>query len=97
MVRNRDSQEKFKEISISEFFEKNKHILGFDSPQKSMFMVVKEAIDNSLDACEENSILPEIAVSIKKEDTDQYTVTVEDHAASIGLILIFFTIECECA
>ena len=42
MVRNRDSQEKFKEISISEFFEKNKHILGFDSPQKSMFMVVKE-------------------------------------------------------
>ncbi len=83
MVRNRDSQEKFKEISISEFFEKNKHILGFDSPQKSMFMVVKEAIDNSLDACEENSILPEIAVSIKKEDTDQYTVTVEDNGPGI--------------
>lgn len=83
MVRNRDNQEKFKEISISEFFEKNKHILGFDSPQKSMFMVVKEALDNSLDACEENSILPEISVSIKKEEADQYTVTVEDNGPGI--------------
>ena len=83
MVRNRDSQERFKEISISEFFEKNKHILGFDSPQKSMFMVVKEALDNSLDACEENSILPDISVSIKKDDSEQYTVTVEDNGPGI--------------
>ena len=56
----------FREASISEFFEKNRHILGFDSPQKSLFMIVKEALDNSLDACEEHGILPEIKVTLEK-------------------------------
>ena len=40
-----------KEISVSEFFEKNRQILGFDSMTKALIMSVKEAVDNSLDAC----------------------------------------------
>ena len=49
-----------KQIAISEFFEKNKHFLGFDSLQRSIITAVKEAVDNSLDACEEARILPDI-------------------------------------
>lgn len=73
----------FREASISEFFEKNRHILGFDSPQKSLFMIVKEALDNSLDACEEHGILPEVKVTIQRRDADEYTVTVEDNGPGI--------------
>ena len=42
-----------KEISVSEFFAKNRHLLGFDNKRKALLMTVKEAVDNSLDACEE--------------------------------------------
>src|SRR5271163_3636682 len=47
-----------KEISVSEFFAKNRHLLGFDNPRKALLTTVKEAVDNSLDACEEAGILP---------------------------------------
>jgi len=57
---------KQKEISVSEFFERNKHILGFDSPTRAMITSVKEAVDNSLDVCEEAEILPEVFIQIKK-------------------------------
>ncbi len=73
----------FREASISEFFEKNRHILGFDSPQKSLFMIVKEALDNSLDACEEYQILPDIKVKIEKQSDDEYLITVEDNGPGI--------------
>ena len=58
-----------KQIAISEFFEKNKHFLGFDSLPRSIITAVKEAVDNSLDACEEARILPDIKVQITKADT----------------------------
>ena len=57
---------KQKQISISEFFEKNKHFLGFDTLQRAVITAVKEAVDNSLDACEEARILPTIRVEINK-------------------------------
>src|SRR5262245_6790646 len=47
-----------REISVSEFFTKNRHLLGFDNPRKSLLTCVKEAVDNALDACEEAGILP---------------------------------------
>jgi len=50
--------ERQREISISEFFSKNRHLLGFDNPQKALLTAIKEAVDNSLDACEEAGILP---------------------------------------
>ncbi|MGY8754926.1 MAG: DNA topoisomerase VI subunit B [Candidatus Poseidoniales archaeon] len=58
-----------KQIAISEFFEKNKHFLGFDTLQRSIITAVKEAVDNSLDACEEARILPDIKVQITKVDS----------------------------
>jgi len=60
-----DMAKKQREISVSEFFAKNRHLLGFDSPRKALLTAVKEAVDNSLDACEEARILPEIEVQIE--------------------------------
>jgi DNA topoisomerase-6 subunit B len=55
---------KQKEIAVSEFFAKNRHLLGFDNPRKALLTTVKEAVDNSLDACEEGQILPEVWIEI---------------------------------
>ncbi len=54
-----------REISVSEFFTKNRHLLGFDSPRKSLLTCIKEAVDNALDACEEAGILPEVIVKLE--------------------------------
>ena len=56
---------KQRDISVAEFFQKNRHLLGFDNPRKALLTTVKEAVDNSLDACEEAGILPEVAVKIE--------------------------------
>ena len=74
-----------KQVAISEFFEKNKHFLGFDSPVRSLITAVKEAVDNSLDACEEARILPSIKVKVSKIDTkkDIIELVVEDNGPGI--------------
>src|SRR5580692_8631825 len=56
---------KQKDIAVSEFFAKNRHLLGFDNPRKALLTTVKEAVDNSLDACEEAQILPEVWIKIE--------------------------------
>lgn len=71
------------EISIAEFFEKNKHMLGFDSKSRSIVTAVKEAVDNALDASEEADILPDIDVEIKKTG-NYYTVIIEDNGPGIA-------------
>src|SRR6185295_9211126 len=53
-----------REISVSEFFTKNRHLLGFDNPRKALLTCVKEAVDNALDASEEAGILPEVVVTL---------------------------------
>ncbi len=74
-----------REISVSEFFTKNRHLLGFDSPRKALLTAVKEAVDNSLDACEEARILPEIRVTISRigQSEKQFTMAVEDNGPGI--------------
>ena len=57
--------ERQREISVSEFFTKNRHLLGFDSPRKALLTCVKEAVDNALDACEEAGILPEVDIKVE--------------------------------
>jgi len=69
-------------ISIAEFFEKNKQMLGFDSDAKALVTAVKEAVDNALDACEEAGILPDIYVEIQ-EVGDYYRLVVEDNGPGI--------------
>ena len=61
-----ESGPRMQQASISEFFEKNKHFLGFDSLTRSIITAVKESVDNSLDACEEAKIPPVIDIEIRK-------------------------------
>ena len=74
-----------REISVSEFFTKNRHLLGFDSPRKALLTAIKEAVDNSLDACEEARILPELTIEIRrrKDHDNQFTMIVEDNGPGI--------------
>jgi DNA topoisomerase-6 subunit B len=72
-----------RDISVSEFFLKNRHLLGFDSPAKALLTTVKEAVDNALDACEEAGILPEIWVEVSALDSGAYRVAVEDNGPGI--------------
>ena len=72
-----------REISIAEFFEKNRHLLGFDNKRKALLTTIKEAVDNSLDACEEAGILPEISVEIIDLQNERFRVIVEDNGPGI--------------
>ncbi|PIV70230.1 MAG: DNA topoisomerase VI subunit B [Euryarchaeota archaeon CG01_land_8_20_14_3_00_38_12] len=76
---------KQKEISVAEFFERNKQILGFDSLTRAVLTSVKEGVDNALDACEEADILPDIFVSIQKVEKtrDEYMIVIEDNGPGI--------------
>jgi DNA topoisomerase-6 subunit B len=78
-----DLAEKQREISVSEFFTKNRHLLGFDSPAKALLTTVKEAVDNALDACEEAGILPEILIELTEISETRYRVAVQDNGPGI--------------
>jgi DNA topoisomerase-6 subunit B len=72
-----------RDISVSEFFAKNRHLLGFDSPRKALLTTVKEAVDNALDACEEAGILPEIWVHLEETEAGRYRVGIQDNGPGI--------------
>ncbi len=86
-----DLAERQREISVSEFFAKNRHLLGFDNPRKALLTAVKEAVDNALDACEEAGILPSVVVVIEdlqpgrpaSARSGRYRVTVVDNGPGI--------------
>lgn len=79
-----------REISVSEFFAKNRHLLGFDNPRKALLTTVKEAVDNALDACEEAGILPDITVQLEEltappspSKPGRYRITITDNGPGI--------------
>jgi DNA topoisomerase-6 subunit B len=82
-----------REISVSEFFTKNRHLLGFDNPRKALLTCVKEAVDNALDASEEAGILPDVVVTLEVVSTNgaapsasqaiRFRVTITDHGPGI--------------
>ena len=80
---------KITKSSTAEYFAKNLQQVGFSSPLKAVLTTVKEAVDNSLDACEQAGILPEIEVLIEKvgsgssKNTDLIRIVVEDNGPGI--------------
>src|SRR5262245_22753329 len=76
---------KQREISVSEFFAKNRHLLGFDNPRKALLTTVKEAVDNALDACEEAGIRRDLYVEIQPvtHEEERFRVIVQDNASGI--------------
>lgn len=75
--------DKQRAISVSEFFAKNRHLLGFDNPRKALLTAVKEAVDNSLDACEDAHILPDLLIEIKGLGENKFVLTVRDNGPGI--------------
>ncbi len=78
-----------KTSSTAEYFAKNLQQVGFSSPVKAVLTTLKEAMDNSLDACEEAHILPEITVEIKRKgkpsgkNTELVEISVEDNGPGL--------------
>jgi len=72
-----------KQVSISEFFEKNRHLLGYDNKIKALLIIVKEGVDNALDAAEEARILPNVYVKIEELGTDKYKIIIKDNGPGI--------------
>lgn len=83
MAKADELAKKQRDISVSEFFEKNRHMLGFDNPRKALLTAVKEAVDNSLDACEEAEILPEIEVQVIDMGKERFRIIIEDNGPGI--------------
>ncbi|MFH1770531.1 MAG: DNA topoisomerase VI subunit B [archaeon] len=74
---------KQRDISIAEFFEKNRHLLGFDNKRKALLTTIKEAVDNSLDACDEAGILPELEIVMTDMGNDRFRISIEDNGPGI--------------
>src|SRR5262249_6540162 len=82
-----------RDISVSEVFTKNRHLLGFDNPRKALLTCVKEAVDNALDACEEAGILPDSVVKVEllaqgepappASQASRFRITVTDNGPGI--------------
>jgi len=72
-----------REIGVAEFFARNRHLLGFDNKRKALLTTIKEAVDNSLDACEEARILPEISVEIIDMKDERFKIIIEDNGPGI--------------
>jgi DNA topoisomerase-6 subunit B len=70
-------------ISVSEFFAKNRHLLGFDNPRKALLTTVKEAVDNALDACEEAGIMPVVEIEMHQISETHFKVAVQDNGPGI--------------
>lgn len=74
---------KQRDIGVAEFFARNRHLLGFDNKRKALLTTIKEAVDNSLDACEEANILPEINIQLIEIGEDRFKVIIEDNGPGI--------------
>lgn len=77
------SQEKFQSISAADFFYKNREIAGFDNPVRATYTIIRELVENALDACEQYSIKPEIRVKLIDEGESIYRLKVEDNGIGV--------------
>jgi len=77
-----------REVSIAEFFEKNRHLLGYENPTKALVTIIKEAVDNSLDACDEAGILPTIKVSVKELEARTIYNILDSNGYEIGEVIL---------
>jgi DNA topoisomerase VI subunit B len=75
--------------STAEYFSKNLQQVGFSSLTKAVLTTLKEAVDNALDACEENGILPDLNIVVERlgagtmKNSERIRVRVEDNGPGI--------------
>ncbi len=82
------TKETYNQISPSEFFYRNRDLAGFSNPTRSLYTAVREFVENSLDACDQRGILPDVHLIIKavdpeKQDPKPYILTVKDNGPGI--------------
>jgi len=65
------SKGSFTQISPSEFFYKNRDLAGFSNPSRSLYTAVREFVENALDACDQQGILPDVHLTIKPVDPEK--------------------------
>ncbi|MGC8566162.1 MAG: DNA topoisomerase VI subunit B [Caldisphaera sp.] len=84
-----NTQEKYREMSIAEFFAKNKELSGFANPTRALYQTIRELVENSLDATDNHNVLPEVKIFIKEIEpsTDdkpaKYVVSAEDNGVGV--------------
>ena len=91
--RQRQARERYREMSVAEFFAKNKELAGFANPTRALYQTIRELVENALDATDTHGILPEIRVEIRERPElsppgeskalPRYTVTVEDNGIGV--------------
>ena len=80
---------KFEKISPADFFYRNRDIAGFSSPSRSLYMSIRELVENSLDACEVGRIPPNIIVELSSEGNSErgvgvYKLRIEDNGIGVA-------------
>ncbi|MFZ8795264.1 MAG: DNA topoisomerase VI subunit B [Acidilobaceae archaeon] len=77
--------EKFREMSVAEFFAKYREVAGFSNPARALYQTVRELVENSLDATDGHGIAPEVRIYIERVDGDRgwCRVTVEDNGIGV--------------
>ena len=80
-----EKREKFREMSVAEFFKRNRHIAGFSNPTRAVYQTVKELVENALDATETHGILPDISMWIELVDKEKgfIRITVQDNGIGV--------------
>jgi DNA topoisomerase-6 subunit B len=77
----------FTQLSVSDWFYRNRYIAGFSNPARSLYQAVRELVENSLDACEAAETLPHITVDLKlaseRKSPKVYKLTVSDNGTGI--------------
>ncbi len=56
------------ELSVSAWFYRNKAIAGFDNPARSLYVAIRELVENSLDACEDAYVPPQVTVLLRRKE-----------------------------
>jgi len=85
----RMAEQRFEQISPADFFYRNRDIAGFSNPSRSLYMSVRELVENSLDACEVGRILPNIWIELTQfeEDSEKdvrvYRLVVKDNGIGV--------------
>jgi DNA topoisomerase-6 subunit B len=80
----RNGKVRYDRKAESEFFVDNSALAGFTG-ERILYMAVRELIENSLDSCEVNHILPNISLSLRIHDSlnDMWVITCEDNGVGI--------------
>ena len=72
------TSDKVETLSAAQWFKENSEIAGFDNPGKSTFTSVRELVENSLDACEEDIQM----LQMRGEEIDYPNINIIIHPVS---------------